>query len=117
MMNETSESGTRLAGRVRTLLDADLETLDRATQARLRWSRAAALRSAVPARRRFAWAQVGAFATLALAFVLLLPIHGNDGTKVAESVGDLDLLVTEENLEMLEDYEFFLWLEEANAAG
>jgi hypothetical protein len=116
MTNDTMEHADRLAGRVRSLLEADLETIDRATRARLRWSRASALRAPAEVRRRL-WLPAGAFATAALALVLLLPLGGRDVQVAAEAGVDVELLVAEENLDLLRDLDFYIWLQDAGGAG
>lgn len=117
-MTDTMTQGERLAGRVRSLLEADLETIDRATRARLRWSRASALRSPAPTpARRMLWIPAGAFATAALMLALLVPMGGHDVQVSAESGMDVELLVAEENLDLLRDLDFYMWLQDAGGAG
>ena len=103
--------------RTKSLFDASLVGLDAATRSRLRQARQRAVAVPWP---RFGWrilAPAGAVAAaaLALSVVLWQPAHDptSEGSLQAASLGDLELLLGEEDLEMLdEEIEFYAWLEE-----
>jgi hypothetical protein len=102
----------RLVDRSRQALDQSLEDLDAATISRLNRIRHTAL-AETRARRWQWWIPAGGLAT-ACAFLVavnLSPRAPSRPTQVESPLGDLELLASKENLEMLEELEFYAWLE------
>jgi hypothetical protein len=108
-----------LERRAKALFDAEVDKLDGHTRSRLAQARHAAL--AEGRRRSFApWRlgprallPAGAAAIVALAVTMLWrdPVPMTVGPDLA-ALQDLEILLGEEELEMLEDLEFFAWLDE-----
>ena len=97
----------------RRLFDESVDNLDAATLSRLNRGRQAALAEAATGPKRWLqWAPAGGLAAAtALAFVLW---SGN--SQIAEfeppaAVSDMEILLTEDSLEMIEDLEFYSWME------
>ena len=117
MRNEFRNDDDRFASRVREQLDADIESLDAATQAQLTRIR----HTILAPRERHSWwsdwAPAGAFASALLAALLLMNNPARDGDPARDVLLDLDLITGTESLEMLEDLEFYLWLESDDRAS
>ena len=112
-MNPDDEKRAELA---RGLLDESVEHLDAATLSRLNQARQQALEAA--SRHTHAggrwWAiPASALAAAFLAAVIWWPGPAVDGTP-ALPIEDMEILVTADSLEMLEELEFFMWLDEAD---
>jgi hypothetical protein len=121
---DNNRADTAFEQRAAALLRESAATLDGQTRSRLNRARQAAL-DELPAARRpaiwYGWALAGVAAVAALTAVLLnnrppapapVPI-----AEVPAAALDLDLLMAGEELEMLEDLEFFAWLEVEDFAG
>lgn len=122
-------AGERLVHDARRLLREDTRQLDAATLARLAQARRQALDEYDRRQARAAWPGTGWRSGLAAATLGVLAVAlwiGRDGTPPtsAPSVvepptqngagarsADLEVLLAEENLELLEDLDFFDWLE------
>lgn len=111
----------RLAREAAARLRASAETLDAATRARLHRARQQAV-AVLPGRagpRRWLWPAATAAAALLVAVLVLRP--GPDGPAPAPdgaAVADLELLLPGDaaaDLEMLEDLEFYAWLDEGRS--
>lgn len=107
---------TELETRAKELYDAGVAGLDGATRSRLAQARARALESARQ-RRPFVpgrwWLPAGAVAAAVLAAVLVLEAPQAPAPAVElTALGDLDILLGDEDLELLEELEFYAWLEE-----
>lgn len=103
--------------RARERFDASVAGLDGATRSRLAQARARALEAGARRRRPFALGHgllpVGAAAAAVLAAVLVLQTtRAPDPVVELTAFGDLDILLGEEDLELLEELEFYAWLEE-----
>jgi hypothetical protein len=115
-MNEpenTERDDGELAKRARHLFDQSVQALDAGTQSRLNRSRQRALEQAKGRGAHAAWLRwtpvaVGAVAAAAVVIVW------RPGESVDElprtSAPDLELLLAEEELEMLEDLDFYRWM-------
>lgn len=112
------EGDERFAKTAGELLRRSAEDLDAATASRLNRARQAAL-GEMPGRRRGSGWLVPALSTAAvgaLAVGLWLN-RGPDGdlpaaaTPAVASAADMDLLLAADSLEMLEDLEFYAWLD------
>jgi len=110
--------------RAQELLEESTERLDGRVRSRLTQARSAAVEEARRARGHLAWRTwipVGAVAGAAALAVLLwsgaprspeapvLAVHS--------SLDDLDILVTNESFELLEDLEFYEWVASGDADG
>lgn len=129
-MNESVDNealGTDFERRAAELLRENAANLDGSTRSRLNRARQAAL-DELPAARRprvagYGWAAAGVAALAVLTAVLLSNRAGEPVqapvplAEVPAAAIDLDLLMAEEDLEMLEDLEFFAWLESEDFAG
>lgn len=103
-----------LVQRARTLFDDSVSELDGHTRSRLNKGRQQALAAARPDASRPLRRLLPAAATGAAAVAALLVWTGLD--PVEEPAGeiaatDLELLLEQENLDMLEDLEFYSWIE------
>jgi hypothetical protein len=103
--------------RTKRVFDDSVAALDAATRSRLTQARYKALgsRSTVPARD-WRWALAPAGTVAAAALVVWLTVWqappASDAVRTT-SLGDLEILLGEEDLEMLdEELEFYGWLEE-----
>ncbi|HEX5419463.1 MAG TPA: hypothetical protein VFY39_05655 [Gammaproteobacteria bacterium] len=104
----------------RSVFERSLATLDADTRARLRHARVKALdsldppRSAAYLRRPAPWIAACAAAVAAISFAWLLP-QSDPGPQPALQLAtspDSDLLLGNEALDMLENLQFYSWLDE-----
>lgn len=110
--------------RVRTQLDEDVRDLDAATASRLNRARQAALDRGL-ARRRIAPRFLGyalaasMLGALALSAIMRTPQPTEPAPVAAapDSGDDLELLAGSEELEMIENLEFYAWLEQQSLDG
>jgi hypothetical protein len=123
-MVKTTESPAQpdpaLETRSKALFDASVSDLDARTRSRLRQARHAAVAQA-RGRSWRVWAlPVLASAALAsLVVVVLLPVLQSRQQPLTESFAaaeDMTLLMNEESLDLLEDMEFYAWLDDAPEA-
>ncbi len=115
-MNREDEE-RNIQERAGDLLDERLEELDEETLARLH----AARRSALDAldTRRHGWMTVGGWAAAAASLLLVVSLW-DGGERMPESPDvfeDLELLSTKEDMEFIEDLDFYLWLEDEQQTG
>ncbi len=116
-----SRSNDEFAKQARELFDESVEQLDAATLSKLNRGRQAALAELETPRAGWVrWAPAaGVTAAVAIAVMISVRDPGIDET-VPASVTDMEILLGEENIEMLEDLEFYSWidlLEQANDVG
>ncbi len=112
-MNPGDEKRVELA---RRLLDESIEHLDAATLSRLNQARQLALEAASRERHagvRWWTLPVGTVAAAFLVAVIWWPRSALDGAPELP-LEDMEILVSADSLEMLEELEFFMWLEEAD---
>jgi hypothetical protein len=99
--------------RAQELLQASVDGLDGHIRSRLTQARSAAVDEAQKSRSPFSWRTVvpaGALAgAAALAFVLWSGAPRAPAPAL-HSLDDLDLIVTSESFELLEDLEFYEWV-------
>src|SRR5262245_12159029 len=99
------------------LFDDGVAGVDAATRSRLTRARHRALEELQPSKARWGWSFVpaGGVAVAAVLAVLLF-VHPRPPTEAglqAAQLGDLEILFSEEDLQMLDDdLEFYGWLEE-----
>jgi hypothetical protein len=118
MSMSDEDQARRFELRAKRAFDDSVAALDAATRSRLTQARYRALEELKPARARgWRWTLVPA-ATLAGAAVVAwltvwqTPTVTDPGLQ-ADSLGDLEILLAEEDLEMLdEELDFYGWLEE-----
>jgi hypothetical protein len=117
-MGERDTSSDRaLEERSKELFERSAGAIDAATRSRLTQARVRALQELGPERSvwRSSWLlPVGATAAAALAAWTLFMQPGalpEQSLQVA-ALGDLELLLGEEDLEMIEELDFYAWLEE-----
>ena len=98
------------------LFDDGVAGLDAATRSRLTRARHRALEELQPSKARWRWSFVPAGGVAVAALAVLLFVHPRSPTETAlqpSPLGDLEILLSDEDLQMLdEDIEFYGWLEE-----
>ena len=114
-MNERKESAAdrAFAENAKQLFDESVEGLDGETRSRLNRGRQAALeeiKTGTPVWVQWAPA-AGVAAAAVVAVVLWTGNRPLDVTTPAAAASDFEILLTEENFEMLEDLEFYSWIE------
>ncbi|MFQ5644573.1 MAG: hypothetical protein ACE5FQ_12885 [Thiogranum sp.] len=111
-MSEDREND--FTGKVRRVLDSHADALDERTVARLQAMRRAAL--ARPVRPGIGWLPATGMAVAAAALVAVLVWNqmpgGSNGLP-----GDEELLSQMENLELLEELDFYAWLEATQSSS
>jgi hypothetical protein len=111
--DKTERDDSELAKRARQLFDESVQVLDAETLSRLNRSRQRALAEAKGGgahARWLRWAPAAAGAVAAAAVVIVWnPGSGVDGLP-RTTPSDLELLLAEEELEMLEDLDFYRWM-------
>jgi hypothetical protein len=117
-MNEPNNTSAEadFVGRAKARFDESVSSLDGETRSRLNRGRHAALAELDKGRSAWMqWAPVGGLAAAALLAVILWtgnPV-GNDLASPAIA-SDMEILLTEDSLEMLEDLEFYSWIDLSN---
>ena len=116
-MNDQSESGW--IAQVRGQLDLDARDLDAATASRLNRARQQALDVGLRQRQGRAWWLPFALATAtAVLLALTVTLRSPDSALQAPTLAapavadDFELLAGGEDLEMIEDLEFYAWLDQ-----
>lgn len=122
-MNETSDkrsgdkmSDEQFAEQAKQLFDNSVEQLDTATLSRLNQGRHAALEVLQGNRVTATWGRwlpvTSAAGVAAAVLVTVMLAQGPDAvTLPADSVVDFEILLEGENLEMIENLEFYSWLD------
>ena len=100
--------------RTKRLFDDSVAALDAATRSRLTQARHRALEERPAARHGWRWSLVPAGTLAATALVAWVIVgQGPSDPMEATALGDLEILLGEEDIEMLdEELEFYGWLEE-----
>lgn len=112
-----AEDPQRWIAQVRSQLDEDVRDLDAATASKLNRARQGALDLGLArrqARRGFLPYALAASIAAILALAVTLRVPDSEPMPVAaapSSADDLELLAGSEELEMIEDLEFYAWLE------
>jgi hypothetical protein len=113
-MNKTDEE---LAGRAKEAFDRSVDGLDAATLSRLNRGRQTALaRATHPGRAWLRWMPATGAAAAVLLVVLTLQGPG-DVSVISAPASDLEILLSEESIEMLEKLEFYSWLDTQELEG
>ena len=104
-----------LENQVRDALEAAIDSPDPLLQARLRAIRLNALDRARSHSRTFErWVPVG---TVAAAIIVALTFSLTRPVTVDMAVSDLELVAASQDIELIEDLEFYEWLESRDHAG
>ena len=115
-MSDQSEHDD-LERKARTLFEDSVERLDARTRSKLTQARNRALDEVKKgaARRRWIWAPAGGLAAAAVVAVVMWSGGLRSGAETdAVALEDIDIVADSENLDMLEDLEFYTWLEDAS---
>ena len=108
----SSDNDKEFVARVRQQLDRHAEQLDEATMTRLRAARRQAL---VPSTRgAFRWLPVSGVAAAAAALLAVLVWQQRPGDLPGVQE-DWDILASGEELELIEELEFYDWLEQTQS--
>jgi hypothetical protein len=111
--DKTERDDGELARRARQLFDQSVQELDAETLSRLNRSRQRALAEVKDGGAHAAWLRWTPVAAAAAAAVAVV-IVWNPGDGVDEvprtAASDLELLLAEDELEMLEDLDFYRWM-------
>ena len=114
-MNERDETAADdvFAARAKTRFDESVDGLDGETRSRLNRSRQRALAEATTGGVRWMqWAPAGGLA--AAAVVAVVVFTGNpqfEELATPDVATDMEILLTEDSLEMIEDLEFYSWID------
>ena len=111
-MNERDKAFERKA---KSAFDASVDELDAATLSRLNRSRHAALAGLQqPARQWSRWMPAtGVAAAVLIAVVAVQLPNVDDDSALPAAVTDMEILLGEDSIEMLEELEFYSWLDVA----
>jgi negative regulator of sigma E activity len=103
----------------RAAFDASVDELDAATLSKLNRSRQRALEQLGRPRRLWsAWAPAtGVAAAVTIAVIMVQSPVGMNGDEVPAALADMDILLGEDSIEMLEDLEFYSWLDAVELDG
>ncbi len=109
------EQNEQFVGQAKELFDISVARLDAATLSRLNKARHQALAELQQTRRIGQWARwmpVTGVAAAALVTVIVLQGPGVEGPEPpATTVTDFEILLGEDSLEMLEELEFYSWID------
>jgi hypothetical protein len=116
-----TKSDEQFAREAKTRFDASVDELDAATLSTLNQSRQRAL-AEVHARptQWLRWIPAAAMATATLLVVMVILPDPANNQAIPADVADLEILLGEDSIEMLEDLEFYEWidmLEQENDVG
>ncbi len=113
--DDTPMQDQSLESRSKALFDASVHDLDASVRTRLRQARHAAS-AQMPRRSRPVWL-VPALTSVAAAVLIALVLPRLDRqhplTESFAATEDMTLLMNDENLELIEDIEFYAWLDDA----
>lgn len=119
-MNE-QRNDERLTEVAKQLFDESVESLDAATLSRLNKGRHDALAelSHKRAARQWLWwmPATGVAAAVLVTVMLMRGPNGVDLPPASVTVSDFEILMEDENLEMLEDLEFYSWIDFSELTG
>ena len=110
----TNDKDTEFVDKARQLFDNSVEQLDASTLSKLNQSRHLALEKARPRRHPvLRWAPAGGLAAAAVVAVVMMQGTVVVDTPPAANAADFEILLSEDNLDMLENLEFYSWLDQA----
>lgn len=112
-----NEADNNVDKKMKAAFDESVDALDAATLSRLNRSRQAALAELSRPRRRWSsWVPATGVAAAVLLSVVILQ-SPRDTVAEAVSVSDMEILLGEDSIEMLEDLEFYSWIDAADREG
>ena len=119
MNEQTKEQRDKFEEDLKETFDESVDALDAATLSRLNRSRHAALAELQKPRHQWSrWMPAtGAVAAILVAVVVLQSPVGVDDSADITSVTDMEILLGEDSIEMLEELEFYSWLDIAETEG
>lgn len=113
-----SKSDDRFARDAKALFDASVDELDAATLSKLNRGRHRALDELGSARANWMrWAPAAGVAAAVVLAVTLTMRQPVDVEALPATVTDMEILLGEESIEMLEDLEFYSWLDTVESEG
>lgn len=118
-MNDMTDNDEKLGKRAKALFDTSVDELDGATLSRLNRSRRRAIAElGRPGTAWMRWAPAAGMATAMLvAVMMIVPGPGQQEQAVPTSVTDMEILLGDEEFEMLEELEFYSWMDLAEDNG
>lgn len=110
---------------VREVLDESTASMDAQTASRLNRARQRALDLGLKPRSRWVWPSLALATAASLTLALSLAVHMPDtaplpaatAARAADLSQDLELLAGSEDLELIENLEFYAWLEQQSLDG
>ncbi len=114
MNGPNTHDDDRFADKAKELFDDSVERLDAATLSQLNQRRQAALAEASNAGSRVQWGRwLPAAGVTAAAVVAVVMMQGTPTVVElpSDEVTDFEILLSEDNIEMIEELEFYDWLE------
>jgi hypothetical protein len=106
--------------RAKALLDDSADNLDAATLSRLNRARQAAIATRRKGPSRWAWSAALAGAAAAV-FALAIGLHQRADapsvTPASLQAGDVDVLTSDDDLDLAENLDFYAWLEKQPVGG
>ena len=104
--------------RAKALLDDSAGNLDAATLSRLNRARQAALAARRKGASRWAWSAALAGAAAAV-FALAIGLHHRSAVPPSTELqaGDIDVITSEDDLDLAENLDFYAWLEKQPPGG
>lgn len=110
---QDTNSADEFAAKAKALFDESVEGLDGETRSRLNRGRQAALAELGGSRQRWTqWLPATGVAAAAVAAVMLWSgMPQTDDLAAPEVVADMEILLTEDSFEMLQDLEFYSWID------
>ncbi len=118
-MNEPMDTKRKdndpIVEKAKALFDDSVDSLDAATLSRLNQGRHRALAELERASSVNLWLRwvpaTGIAATLLLAVIVLRGLDGVDAIEGPATASDFEMLLEEDSLDMLEELDFYFWLE------
>jgi hypothetical protein len=109
----------QFSDQAKAAFDASVDALDAETLSKLNRGRQQALAALERPRRRWsAWAPAtGVAAALLVAVMLLQSPVSLDKAELPSTVADMEILLGEDSIDMLEELEFYSWLDTADLDG
>lgn len=115
MTAELTDEQRQFAEQAKTLFDSSVDRLDAATLSRLNQGRHAALEELQKTRSAGQWVRwIPATGVAAVAIVTVMVMRGPEPGELSiepVTAADFEMLLEDESLEMLQDLEFYSWLE------
>jgi len=114
-MDDMKKSDVQFGQNAKALFDASVDELDAATLSTLNQSRQRALAEAhSPHRELMRWVPAaGVAAAVLIGVMVTLPDPGSTEV-MPTALADMEILLGEDSIEMLEDLEFYSWMDMAD---